>query len=226
MAGLIVDDQSGPWYVEAGTIPDEVEIGDGVYYSTGGAGGRPYYLPSADYPDLPWEYSMVKKNNAYNTYTGIDFVLNKRLSNKWFMNASFTLQDQRNHWGTNFLDPTNQWMSDGKPYGLWGGGASGKTAVLMYTRWMAKISALYQLPYGFDVSGTINAREGWKVPNYFYMYDYDAPNPAQRVDHRASTPRKSPRTPCPRSTTSRCVWRRGSTSAPAGCTSWRTCSTC
>ena len=121
---------------------------------------------------------MVKKNNAYNTYTGIDFVLNKRLSNKWFMNASVTLQDQRNHWGTNFLDPTNQWMSDGKPYGLWGGGASGKTAVLMYTRWMAKISALYQLPYGFDVSGTINAREGWKVPNYFYMYDYDAPNPA------------------------------------------------
>jgi hypothetical protein len=69
-------------------------------------------------------------------------------------------------------------MSDGKPYGLWGGGASGKTAVLMYTRWMAKISALYQLPYGFDVSGTVNAREGWKVPNYFYMYDYDAPNPA------------------------------------------------
>ncbi|MCK7472787.1 MAG: hypothetical protein MZV49_03030, partial [Rhodopseudomonas palustris] len=55
VAGLIVDDQSGPWYVEAGTIPDEVEIGDGVFYSTGGAGGRPYYLPSADYPDLPWE---------------------------------------------------------------------------------------------------------------------------------------------------------------------------
>ena len=185
-AGQVIDDQSGPWYVEAGTIPDEVQIGGTVgdpddppvYYSTGGAGGRPYYLPSAEYPDLPWEYSMVKKNNAYNTYTGIDFVLNKRLSNKWFMNASVTLQDQRNHWGDNFLDPTNQWMSDGKPYGLWGGGASGKTAVLMYTRWMAKISALYQLPYGFDVSGTVNAREGWKVPNYFYMYDYDAPNPA------------------------------------------------
>jgi hypothetical protein len=178
LAGLIVDDTTGPWYVEAGTIPNEVEIGDGVFYSTGGAAGRPYYLPSADYPTVSSSYSMVKKNNAYNSYMGIDFVLNKRLSNKWFMNASVTLQDQRNHWGTNFLDPTNQWMSDGKPYGLWGGGASGKTAVLMYTRWMAKVSALYQLPYGFDVSGTINAREGWKIPNYFYMYDYAAPNPS------------------------------------------------
>jgi hypothetical protein len=178
LAGLIVDDTTGPWYEEAGTIPDQVEIGDGVFYSTGGAAGRPYYLTTADYPTVGSDYGMVKKNNAYNTYTGIDFVLNKRLSNKWFMNASFTLQDQRNHWGTNFLDPTNQWMSDGKPYGLWGGGASGKTSVLMYTKWMAKISALYQLPYGFDISGTINAREGWKIPNYFYMYDYDAPNPS------------------------------------------------
>jgi hypothetical protein len=178
LAGLIVDDTTGPWYVEAGTIPDEVEIGDGVFYSTGGAAGLPYYMPSADYPTVGSSYSMVKKSDAYNTYTGIDFVLNKRLSNKWFMNASVTLQDQRNHWGTNFINPNNQWMSDGKPYGLWGGGASGKTSVLMYTKWMAKISALYQLPYGFDVSGTVNAREGWKVPNYFYMYDYDAPNPA------------------------------------------------
>jgi len=178
LAGLIVDDTTGPWYVQAGTIASEYEFADGVFYSTGGAAGRPYYLPTADYPTVSSSYSMVKKNNAYNTYMGVDLVFNKRLSNKWFMNASVTLQDQRNHWGTNFLDPTNQWMSDGKPYGLWGGGASGKTAVLMYTRWMAKISALYQLPYGFDISGTFNAREGWKVPNYFYMYDYAAPSPS------------------------------------------------
>ena len=41
-----------------------------------------------------------------------------------------------------------------------GGGAGGKVGMQMYARWMAKISALYQLPYGFDISGTINAREG------------------------------------------------------------------
>jgi hypothetical protein len=175
LAGLIVDDTTGPWYEEAGTIPATVDIG-GVTYGTGDAAGRPYYLPTADYPTVSSNYSMVKKNNSYNTYAGVDLVLNKRLSNKWHMNASFTYQDQRNHWGTNFLDPTNRWMSDGKPYGLLGGGAEGKTSVLMYTRWMAKVSALYQLPCGFDVSGTFNAREGWKIPNYFSIYQDNAPN--------------------------------------------------
>jgi hypothetical protein len=177
LSGLVIDDTTGPWYEEAGTIPATVDIG-GVSYSSGDAAGRPYWLPTAAYPTVGSNYSMVKKNNSYNTYAGVDLVLNKRLSNKWYMNASFTYQDQRNHWGSNFLDPTNQWMSDGKPYGMWGGGASGKTAVLMYTRWMAKLTALYQLPYGFDVSGTFNAREGWKIPNYYYIYQAESPNPA------------------------------------------------
>jgi len=177
LAGLVVDDTTGPWYEAVGTIPTTVEIG-GVTYSTGDAGGKPYNLPTAAYPTVASDYRMNKQSNAYNTYSGVDLVLNKRLSNKWFMNASFTFQDQRNHWGTNFLDDTNQWMSDGKPYGLWGGGASGKTSVLMYTKWMAKLTALYQLPYGFDISGTFNAREGWKIPNYFYIYQNTPPNVA------------------------------------------------
>jgi hypothetical protein len=71
-------------------------------------------------------------------------------------------------------------MSDGKPYGLWGSGGGGKTSVLMYTRWMAKISALYQLPYGFDISGTFQAREGWKIPHSFSIFMNDAPNPGYR----------------------------------------------
>jgi hypothetical protein len=49
----------------------------------------------------------------------------------------------------------------------------------MYTRWMAKLSGLYQLPYGFNISGTFNAREGWKVPQYFTIANFDAPNYAQ-----------------------------------------------
>jgi hypothetical protein len=185
-----LDETTGPWYEEVGTVPATINIGGtyneetglmegGTTYSTGEAAGRPYYLPTADYPTTGTPYSLVKTTAAYNTYKGVDLVLNKRLSNKWFMNASFTWQDQRSHWNGAFLDPTNQWMSDGQPYGQWGGGASGKVSVLMYTRWMAKFSGLYQLPYGFDISGTVNAREGWKVPHYFYIYRYDSPNPGE-----------------------------------------------
>ena len=92
------------------------------------------------------------------------------------MNGSFSLQAQKTFWNGDYFNPTNQWVFDGQPYGDWGGAASGKQAVLMYTRWMAKLSGLYQLPWGFNISGTFSAREGWSVPNYFALRDLTAPN--------------------------------------------------
>jgi hypothetical protein len=180
---------AGGWYVEAGKIPSSYIIGGtwsqvdghwvnvgGKTYSSGGAAGRSYYLPGPNVPTTSTRYSLIRKSDNYYTYRSVDLVLNKRLSHKWFMNASVTLQGQNSYWGTDFFNPTNQWAYDGKPYGDWGGAASGKVAVLMYTRWMVKVSGLYQLPWGFNVSGTFNAREGWKIPNYFAIDNYDAPN--------------------------------------------------
>jgi hypothetical protein len=197
LTNLIIDPlhppSNGPWYVQAGTMPSSVTINyptnpDGTaVYPWGGAGnvsyttpGLPFYLPASYYPTTGTPYSVTKKANYYNSYMGVDLVLTKRLSNRWFANASFTYQDQRSYWGTDWMDQTNKWVYDGQPYGQWGGGASGKVSVLMYTKWMAKLSGLYQLPYGFDISGTMNAREGWKIPHYYYMEinAVDAPNPA------------------------------------------------
>ena len=181
---------AGGWYVEAGKIPSSYIIGGtwsqgsdghwtnvgGKTYSSGDAAGRPYYLPGPNMPTTSTRYTLIRKSDNYYTYRGVDLVLNKRLSHKWYMNASVTLQAQNSYWGSDFFNPTNKWCQDGMPYGDWGGGASGKVAVLMYTRWMVKVSGLYQLPWGFNVSGTFNAREGWKIPNYFYIDNYDAPN--------------------------------------------------
>ena len=160
---LVVDDAQ-TWFTTAGTIPATVKIGE-VTYDMGDAAGKPWYLPSASFPGAT-PYRMIDKSNAYKTYFGLDLVLTKRLSNRWFMNASVTLQDQRVHWNGSYIDPTNKWALDGKPFGNWAGGAGGKTSVQMYARWMAKVSALCQLPLGFDVSGTLIAREGWKIPTY------------------------------------------------------------
>jgi len=188
------------WYTQVGTIPSTFHIGgtftlvDGNYvwaenlaypegdprrgttYSSNQAAGRPYWLPAAGYPTTSSRYTVYNLNDDYYTYTGVDLILNKRLSNKWMMNASFTWQAQKSYWGDEFVNPTNQWAFDGQPYGDWGGAASGKQSALMYTRWMFKLSGLYQLPLGFNVSATFNAREGWRVPHYFNLYDYDAPN--------------------------------------------------
>lgn len=131
----------------------------------GDAAGRTWFLPSAAFPgDTP--YRLVDKSSSYRTYIGLDLVVTKRLANRWFLNASVTLQDQRVHWGDSYLDPTNLWAISGEPFGNWGGSAGGKIPAQMYARWMTKISALYQLPWGFDASATLVAREGWKIPNY------------------------------------------------------------
>ncbi len=169
------DPPAGGWYVEAGTIPNTIDIA-GTTYSSGDAAGKPYYLPGPNWPTTSTNYTLYRKSDAYKTYMGLDLVLNKRLSNKWFANASFTWQGNKSYWGSDYFDPTNKWAFEGKPYGDWGGGASGKLSVLMYTRWMVKVSGLYQLPLGFDISGTFNAREGWKIPHYYYIEDDDAPN--------------------------------------------------
>jgi hypothetical protein len=160
----LVIDNTQTWYTAAGTIPATVIIG-GVTYSMGDAAGKTWYLPIASYPGTT-PYRMIDKSKAYRTYFGLDLIVTKRLSNRWFLNASVTLQDQRVHWNGSFIDPTNKWALDGQPFGNWSVGVGGKTYVQMYSRWMAKVSALYQLPLGFDVSGTLLAREGWRVPTY------------------------------------------------------------
>jgi len=163
----LVIDNTQEWYTAAGTIPASVVIG-GETFSLKDAAGKTWYLPNEGYPgETP--YRMVDKSDAYRTYIGLDLVVTKRLAGRWFLNASFTLQDQRVHWGDSYIDPTNKWALDGQAFGNWGGGSVGKTAVQMYARWMTKISGLYQLPWGFDISGTLTAREGWKIPNYITL---------------------------------------------------------
>jgi hypothetical protein len=164
---LVVDNTTGPWYVDAGTVPANITVDDETV-DLGDAGGRTWYLPSEDFPgDTP--YRMVDKSSAYRTYLGLDLAVTKRLADRWFLDASVTLQDQRIHWGDTYLDPTNKWAIDGQPYGNIGGTAGGKTSAQMYARWLAKISALYQLPLGFEASATLIAREGWKIPHYITL---------------------------------------------------------
>ncbi|MFQ6110261.1 MAG: hypothetical protein ACE5L7_11985, partial [Candidatus Aminicenantales bacterium] len=50
--------------------------------------------------------------------------------------------------------------------------------VYMNSRWMFKLGGLYQLPYGFNISGTISARDGFISPEYaedpsYWKYDFD-----------------------------------------------------
>jgi len=107
------------------------------------------------------------------TFNGLEFTFVKRLSNKWMTRAAFSW----NHW-------TESW--DGTPYSLGsddgnptptdtdplvnGGpvtflsGGSGKASFYTNVPWQFTANALYQFPWGVDVSGNVFGRKGGAYP--------------------------------------------------------------
>jgi len=85
----------------------------------------------------------------HENYSSIEVTAVKRLSRRWMLNASFTYQVFNVHFGKKgYTDPTNVAVQDGARKE---GGSD----------WMAKLSFLYELPWGFAASGYLNARQGY-----------------------------------------------------------------
>jgi hypothetical protein len=115
--------------------------------------------------------NLLTNRDGYSTsYKGLELTLNKRLTNKWMARAAFTYGD----WTQNVDlavgengNPTrrqNDGLVDGDQVSLLSGG-SGK-GQLYYTgqKWQFYGNALYQLPWGIDVSGSVWGRQGGLKP--------------------------------------------------------------
>ncbi len=179
--------QNPSWYISAGTPPAEIP---GIASTKEAAQHQWYYTSEEGTAYTP--YRQVQLRPGYwNDYWGLDLVLNKRLSNKWMMNANFTWQKQSHHYGdqgSGYMDPTNIWAYEGKPQAAYIGGASGKINQYTYTPWMFKVSGLYQFPWDISLSGTFQARQGWIIREYFQFVDYTLPNPKSRSANLDMTP--------------------------------------
>jgi len=134
--------------------------------------GKDFTVYTGDIPKPIGEHRENRTDDYYRDYFGGDLIINKRLSNKWMMSASFTLNFTSQNWDNAKypFDPTNNWAFNGKYYSPESGG-SGKTDIWTGSRWMFKLSGMYQLPYGFNVSAFINAREGYVLPYFFRVAD-------------------------------------------------------
>ncbi len=164
--------ESKDFYVQAGTVPSD--IGG---YDAGEGAGRPYYLlkEGVEYTDYNWR---GPRPDFYRDYYGATLRAHKRLSNKWMFNGSFTLQMQKQHYGENgYLDPTDLWARDNTIFAHTLGSTSGKIDAHIFSRWMLKLSGLYQLPWDVNISFTFNAKEGNIVPFTVDIRDLDSPNP-------------------------------------------------
>jgi hypothetical protein len=108
----------------------------------------------------------VNEPGYHESFNAFEFAAVKRLSRRWMMNASFTYQVYKIHAREMvYADPTNETMAnDARPWGY------------PDSDWMAKLSFLYQLPWGINIAGFANVRQGFSNPQLLY-----APTPGREA---------------------------------------------
>ncbi len=115
----------------------------------------------------------TNSKNAYQRYIAGELVLKKRLSNNWMMDASVTYMDWKYFSGGDFITSNYDGYQNPSNNSYWDGGleapqsgGSGFSDVFVNSRWMGKVTGLYQFPYGINASLTFLAREGYVTPTY------------------------------------------------------------
>ncbi len=115
----------------------------------------------------PYAYYRTNSEKAYQRYYAAQIVMNKRFSNRWMMYASFTVADWKFFYNGEFDwgNVNNMPFYDGGVVAPQSGG-SGLTGIFVNSRWMGKFSGLYQFPFGVNVSGAFQIRDGYAMPPY------------------------------------------------------------
>lgn len=92
----------------------------------------------------PTGTTITMTNLDYETYQGVDLVLNKRYSDKWQANIAVTIQ-KRNDYDVYYVNPTGSELFNGRNVGA---------------RFLVKINGSYDLPWGIMVSTNFNLNDG------------------------------------------------------------------
>lgn len=112
-----------------------------------------YYQRPADLP----AGTVLRNYAADRTYHGLEVTARKRFSRGWLMHSSFTFNNAATSYPTVEDYSTT---ADASNYDLINGYDSSGFA--NGSRWVAKLSGMYALPWGMSVAGFYNAREGFQ----------------------------------------------------------------
>jgi hypothetical protein len=165
-----------------GTITPRNGVGRGDY--TPGAGfsgtlpdGTPYNVATW----IPNAAAIAAGNNGFTTtnvpgfstaYNGIEVGITKRLSNKWMSRIGFSWNDATEH----FDEAAGMYDTNGNPTPtvtepLKGGGqfapqsgGSGSGTIYINAKWQFNANAMYQAPWGIEVSANVFGRQGYPQP--------------------------------------------------------------
>ena len=123
----------------------------------------PYYQRH----EIPVGNYFTNKKKAYDRYLALQMVMTKKLSNKWMADMSFIYQDWKafRFKEEEFANLNNFDFFNGGVVAPESGG-SGLEGIFVNSRWQFKVSGLYQLPGGINVTGIFMANEGYVIPYY------------------------------------------------------------
>jgi hypothetical protein len=141
--------------------------------------GTPYnvatFIPNAAKVAAGGNGFLTTNLPGYSTdYHGLELSMVKRLSNRWMGRVAFSWNNARDH----FSDAAGQVDTNGNPTPTLseplkdGGqfapqsGGSGSGSIYINAKWQVNANAMYQAPYGIEVSGNIFGRQGYPYPLY------------------------------------------------------------
>ena len=124
---------------------------------------------------------LTNRPNYSTGYSGLELTAIKRMSNKWFARAAFSLMD----WHENLTgpgaaqNPTRTDVTGGQAGAAEDGrsgpqvdggqiaprsGGSGKGDIFYNARWQVVFNGLYQLPANFEIGTSVFGRQGYVFP--------------------------------------------------------------
>jgi hypothetical protein len=121
-------------------------------------------VPTYAMIDDPVGVYYYNYDKAYDRYLGLQFQLVKKLSNRWMANLAVTLQDwKRFRFEEETLDMNNfDFFNEAVVAPATTG--SGLRDIWVHSTWMVKLTGMYQLPFGLNLTGFFQAREGNPQP--------------------------------------------------------------
>jgi hypothetical protein len=139
--------------------------------------GTPYnvatYIPNAAKVTAGGSGFQTTNIPGYATdYNGLEVSVVKRLSNKWMTRVGFSWNNAREHFDSaaamydtngNPTPTLSEPLKDGGQFAPQSGG-SGSGSIYINAKWQFNANALYQAPYGIEVSGNVFGRQGYPYP--------------------------------------------------------------
>jgi hypothetical protein len=145
----------------SGTLPD------GTAYNI------PTFIPNAAKVAAGGNGFVTTNIPGYSTnFHGLELGLVKRLSNKWMSRVSFGWNNATESFDTaagmvdtngNPTPTLSEPLKNGGQFAPQSGG-SGSGSIYINAKWQFNANALYQAPYGIDISGNVFGRQGYPYP--------------------------------------------------------------